>query len=105
MNPQKCFPSPAIPAEQLDNPMPDTPASRLVAMFGGVRAMAAATGIDKATISRAQSNGPRNTGGKFPPQYNDAILIAARAAGVSERNVRACLDFLCPECGRKMPAR
>ena len=86
-------------------PFNKTSAARLVAMFGGVRAMAAATGIDKATISRAQSNGPRNTGGKFPPQYNGAILVAAKAGGLSDRKVHACLDFICPGCGRKMPAR
>lgn len=89
-------------------------AGKLIAMFGGAKAMSRATGISEAVISRWTSEGTprvkrhgqsrrrtveRAGHGKVPWKYNEAIMIWARHMG-NDRNIRKLLDWTCPTCGQ-----
>lgn len=80
--------------------MATTNAARLIALFGGCIATAAALGEDKATISRLTSTGKRGTHGKIPPRMNQAIMKAAKTRGFPAQ-AYALLDLTCPTCGGK----
>lgn len=73
-------------------------ASRLIALFGGVRATATATGLDIATVSRWTSAGKRGEHGKIPPRFNATLMKAARKEGFPAQ-AKLFLDFKCPVCG------
>ncbi len=75
-------------------------ASRLIALFGGVRATASATGLDIATVSRWTSDGARGTRGKVPAKHNQVLMKAATKKGFPAQ-VYALLDLKCPVCGGK----
>jgi len=91
----------------------ETNAAKLFTLFGGVTALSNAAAIDKATISRWDSSGPRGNHGRVPPQYNATILEATRGATKRlNKNatdellaaVNACLDpNVCPCCHRPLP--
>lgn len=76
-------------------------ASRLIALFGGVRATATATGLDIATVSRWTSHGRRGTRGHVPTRFNEAVMTAAKAERVSAQ-AKLYLCWECPTCGAKM---
>lgn len=80
--------------------MPASNASRLIALFGGVRATATATGLDIATVSRWTSTGRRGTRGKIPARHNASIMVAATRGGFPKQ-AYAFLDLKCPTCGSK----
>ncbi len=75
-------------------------AARLIALFGGVRATASATGLDIATVSRWTSDGARGTRGKVPARHNQDIMKAATKKGFPAQ-AYSCLDLKCPTCGNK----
>lgn len=77
-----------------------TNASRLIALFGGVRATASATGLDIATVSRWTSTGRRGTRGKIPAKHNQVLMKAATKGGFPAQ-AYSCLTLVCPVCNGK----
>lgn len=84
--------------------MPASNASRLIALFGGVRATATATGLDIATVSRWTSSGKRGSKGHVPVRFNAPIMEAAKRERVTAQ-ARVWLCWDCPTCGQKMRER
>jgi hypothetical protein len=58
------------------------PAAQVIALLGGVRPLARALGINAATISRWQSDGPRGGRGLIPAEYQGPILRLAQERGL-----------------------
>lgn len=79
-------------------------ASRLVALFGGVRATATAIDEDIATVSRWASYGKRGGKGHIPVRFNEKIMAAAKEQRVAAQ-ARVWLCWDCPTCGQKMRER
>lgn len=84
--------------------MPASNASRLIALFGGARATANATGLDIATVSRWTSSGKRGSRGHVPQRFNKILMEAARRYQVTAQ-ARVWLCWDCPTCGQKMRER
>lgn len=70
-------------------------AQRLIGLFGGVRPMSRATGIDAGAICRF------GKAGDFPPSYNDRVLSAAKTEGIQAR-ARIYLTTRCDKCGQRI---
>lgn len=81
--------------------MPASNASRLIALFGGVRATATAIDEDIATVSRWTSHGKRGSRGHVPTRFNASIMQAAREHRVAAQ-ARVWLCWDCPHCGGKI---
>lgn len=58
-----------------------SPAAQVIALLGGVRPLARALGINPATVSRWQSDGPRGARGLIPAEYQGPILRLAQERG------------------------
>lgn len=78
-------------------------AQRLIDLFGGVREMSRATGLDQATISRFTSDGRRGCHGNIPPRHFPDIMDAARKKGFPKQ-AKLYLTTVCKECGTKVTA-
>lgn len=81
--------------------MPASNASRLIALFGGVRATADATGLDIATVSRWQHGGSRGNKGVIPTRHNGEVMRAAYKASLPAQ-ARLFLTWTCETCGGKI---
>lgn len=81
--------------------MPTSNASRLIALFGGVRATATAIDEDIATVSRWTSHGKRGSRGHVPTRFNASIMQAAKRERVAAQ-ARVWLCWDCPTCGGKI---
>lgn len=78
-------------------------AETLISLFGGPAKLAEALSVDRAVISRWPSDGPRGKNGYVPPNYNMAILKAAKKFNIDASAVEKCLDQnTCPCCGQEL---
>lgn len=80
----------------------ETKASQLYELFGGVRPLARAIGLDDGGVSRWNKMEGRGKRGHVPPKYNKAVLEAARDVGLPVSRVKALLDWDCPCCGSRL---
>ena len=78
-----------------------TPIDHLSRIFGSQRALARAIGVDESLTRQWQRrNSVNRKAGRIPPQYNQAVMRAARAIGKAGK-ARQHLDmYRCPKCGR-----
>lgn len=79
-----------------------TKASQLFELFGGVRPLARAIGLDDGGVSRWNKMEGRGKGGHVPPKYNRAVLEAGEDIGLPKSKVSKLLDWQCPCCGSKL---
>lgn len=78
-------------------------AQRLIDLFGGVREMSRATGLDQATISRFTSTGRRGCHGVVPVRLYDDIYDAAVKKGFPKQ-AKLYMKAKCPTCGHEVAA-